>query len=505
VVHAGLMSLHEAMHYMDSDYEDTLPPVQRHVPKNVTEPRKRKRKMPPYLKRIQAQEKSALEDLRHSLLSQANGVILWVVLLIDTLVNFTQSESMFTFAELREKAKQLPVDLDQVYQEVVLSLKAKLTPDGLAKARKTLMWISAASEVKSVTLEELWDALAVTFDGFTQMNTSTDDPVTNSRIPIRSWNEFRRILLNTCGPLVEIIRPTAEKQINVGEVGPTSVIQLMHQTVKEFLETPGSAGPLHFRRDEATHMVEHFSQLYVQTTLPVLPTGYTPFPALEWPETIWEWKVAKVALYIEDKKLLPFCVLLAKARAHVLDSMKPHFSIVDHAFALGRRDRLEERVASIRQYDDSIWSRRGTGYDIATTGVRSSIIGRFVHIAAYRGLSNAVRSLLAISSTVCSWWSTFEDTVLNGALFAVLDVGLGEFRSTLIQPRRDNAVLAIDNLYKLDMWKTLSPGIDPDEFPDVSMDDIRETVRLLVNCVPTETLDVRGSGPNRPYNPGLGG
>jgi hypothetical protein len=76
VVNAGLKTIQEGMHYLDWDYEETLPLVQHRVLKNPKQPAKRKRDRPCSLEHIATQETIALEDLRAELLSRADGVVL---------------------------------------------------------------------------------------------------------------------------------------------------------------------------------------------------------------------------------------------------------------------------------------------------------------------------------------------------------------------------------------------------------------------------------------------
>jgi hypothetical protein len=386
-----------------------------------------------------------------------------------------QRELMFTFVELIEKVKCLPSDLSILYREAVQELGMNLGPGGLAKSRKTLMWISAASELKPFTLEELWDALAVPTENLSGVRDLASDPIVQNRIPIRSWEEFGRVLHGTCGLFIDIVHSTKGGEVEESCVSPTSVIQLMHQTVKDFLEDEEAAGPLHFTRKEAASMVESVTLTYGIIALPVLRSAYAPFPTSEWSPSVWELTVAKIALYLEDKKLLPFFVLLLTERRQLLGPLKPHFGILNNAFML--MNSAEQNWIANLQTEI---------YDVGQP-VGSAIIGRLFHIGTTKGLTCAVNNLLHISSLIDSWWESYEHTVLNGVLFTVLDCSLRKFRDLLIHGDRslssnrfNRAEMAIDTLYRLNRSVIPAAIAFPAEISDTSNEDICNAIGLVL-------------------------
>jgi hypothetical protein len=257
VVNHGLIAVQDAMHYLDSDDEEALPFVQHHVPKYPTQlpyGPKTTRSRPCNSERMETLEALAIEDLRTEILSRANGIILWTVLVLDALLTTIQKEIMFTFKELINKVKCLPLGLNRLYKGFVRDLQVTLDSSGLAKARKTLMLINASSELKPLNLEELWDALAVPDRLLSNFEDMAEDPISHNRMPIRSWGGFVRVLRGTCGPFIDI-RSTS--RTGRDEIGPESIIQLMHQTTKEFLSSREDAGPLYFQQLEAMTMVEN--------------------------------------------------------------------------------------------------------------------------------------------------------------------------------------------------------------------------------------------------------
>lgn len=519
VINDGLNAVQKAIHCLDSDNEEALPLVQHHVPKYPAQrshSTKKKRSRPSSSEMVDALEAIALEELRTELLSRADGIILWVVLVLDTLMTTIQKEIMFTFKELGEKVKCLPSDLNNLYKGFVRDLQATLDPSGLAKARKTLMWISTSSELKPLNLEELWDALAVPDVLPSNLQNMTDDPIGHNRIPIRSWGGFVRVLRGTCGPFVDIVRST--RGTGEDEIGPKSIIQLMHQTTKDFLANPEDAGPLHFQLREAIAMVEILAIQYCRIALPAVPTKYSPLPSSEWTPSCWKSKVEDIAIYLEDKKLLPFCSLLLAARNPLTIQLKSNIAILEDAFIFGkaketsiytRRQKVlsmkpdeiyvaPDKTAEWMRYmtkDPSWWSvipsddiEQALGsetYDLGQ-GACSAIIGRLFYLSTSHGLVTTVRSLLGISSLIDWWTERYQDTVLNAALFTVLDFELTEYRELLIGwgHRRHKSVLAIDNLYWDRTEKCGQSSTGPAatvKFSEPSLSDVSLCIELIVS------------------------
>jgi hypothetical protein len=510
IVDAGLKSIKEAMHYLDSDSEETLPLLQHGVPRNPKLPPKRKRNRPYNPEQIAAQETLALEQLRADLLSRANGVVLWIVLVIDTLTSTIQREIMFTFKELGERVKCLPLDLNRLYNEFVKDLEKALDPSGLAKARKTLMWVSAASELKPFTLEEVWDALAVPNILPSKLEDLSTDPITQNRIPIRSWGEFARVLRGTCGPFVDVVRQTSRSD---EEIGPDAVVQLMHQTIKDFLASPQDAGPLHFHQHEAATMVENLTVQYGKVALPDFPTRYAPLPNSKWNEHNWKANVDDIAVYLDDKKLLSFCALLLSVRAHLLVQLESNLATFRDGFILRElrsdpsinnedQERGDENYHShnspafvwLNCLNRDFWGipndeiEHALGcetYDIGQ-GASSGVIGRLFHLGHRQALVTLVKNLLSLSSLIDGWSESYQNTVLNATLFSVLDLGLNQYRPALFGTgeRLNKSVLALDHLYRVD--KVSIPVGDMERhhhswllYPDLG--DINQCINMVMD------------------------
>ncbi len=122
-------------------------------------------------------------------------------------------EGQTSCKELIEHAQKLPDGLDPYYQRITEEISQSLSPGGLQKSRRILMWISAANEVKRFTVGELWDAMSLHDNTGTDAAGENRHPMALSakRVAIRSWIDFKAILEQLCGSFVEILPCDGER------------------------------------------------------------------------------------------------------------------------------------------------------------------------------------------------------------------------------------------------------------------------------------------------------
>jgi hypothetical protein len=150
---------------------------------------KRKKGLTKKVKDTTEDEESQLEMIRAYLIEHANGVILWVTLIISDLEMYT-SKGMFIFSELEQRLLTLPLELDELYAHILKGMQESLNQEEFSKARNTLMLISGSGILgHPIRLRELWDALAVPNDAPTALK-SDIDPIVKNRIPISKWTSF---------------------------------------------------------------------------------------------------------------------------------------------------------------------------------------------------------------------------------------------------------------------------------------------------------------------------
>ena len=410
VVDAGLRSLVLLMQSFDSSDEETSPTNRRRNIRTTEVQPPRRPFMPPFLNRyfnrVRNSEEAELGFIKVYLLEHAQGVILWVTLIISELKRHVE-KGMYTFKELRKELLGLPLRLENVYERIVDDLEQRHNEADRAKSRRILAWVIGASAKQPLQLKELLDALSIPSDLEAALK-SDDDPIVANRPMIRSWNHFRRSLHELCGPLVEVIRPASVDregdQDDIFEVGPSSVVQLLHQTVKDFLADYRTARRFLVQPYEAEWTVHRDGQRYLQLTLPFEPTKYTPLALTG--GSGFEAHVEEVASYLEEKYLLCFVLKqhLADPYHDSFDGIPSHKSISAVLSAFMKQNPYNTRNA--------------------LDTVDNVLVAQYFWLACGHGLVTAVENLLVVGSIVEGWWKHYGDAVLHGAFLAAVENGL---------------------------------------------------------------------------------
>lgn len=406
VVDAGLRSLLMSMQSFDSSDEEAPPITRRTNRKRIEVHSPRKPIKPRIFNKVKNSEQAELDFIRDYLLEHAQGVILWVTLMMSELKRHVE-KGMYTFKELREQLLGLPLRLNNVYERIVEDLDQRHNEADRTKARRILAWVIGASARQALQLKELLDALAIPSDLEASLE-SEDDPIVANRPRIRSWNHFRRSLYELCGPLVEVISlakttPDGDSDRSF-DVGPSSVVQLLHQTVKDFLANSQSAKLLYIKPSDAEWIVSRDGRQYLQLSFPLAPTPYAPQTVAG--KSGWEENFEEMVYYLEDKFLLTFVL-----NKPLLD---PYFGLV------GVNNTPESTKVMLSAFLEP------TPYD-ALDSSQTAIsvpVGRYFWFTCSHGLITAAENLLAMGSLSFGWWKNFQDAVLGGVLVAAVDRGL---------------------------------------------------------------------------------
>lgn len=410
VADAGLRSLLMSMRSFDSSDEETSPTIRRINTKKIEVPSPRKPHTPrilnPFFNTVKDSEQAEIAFIRAYLLEHAQGVILWVTLMISELKRCVEN-GMYTFKELQEQLLGLPLGLNNVYERIVGDLEQRHNDADRVKSRRILAWVIGASAKQPLQLKELLDALAIPSDLEASLK-SDNDPIIANRPRVRSWNHFRRSLHELCGPLVEVIRWAPIVRDGDSEesfdVGPLSVVQLLHQTVKDFLANRRTARYLYVHPSDAEYMVCRDGHQYLQLSLPLVPTSYAPKAIAG--GNGWEANAEEVVSYMEDKPLLSF----------VLKRPLPTpYHEIFHGKPLP-----DSTIATLSAFlKQSPYTTRN-----AVDTVENVPVGRYFWFACSRGHVTAVKNLLTVGSMVDGWWTHYGDAVFHGALMAAIDFEL---------------------------------------------------------------------------------
>ncbi|KAI0546744.1 hypothetical protein F4679DRAFT_404747 [Xylaria curta] len=169
-----------------------------------------------------------LQELVPNIVSRANGVFLWVKLVIKDLVDATKKVQL-SKKNLQEHLNAFPTELDEYYAEIIKRipvtnrwkayalLEVIVRSPAVLTPREALVAMST-SDAKS--WEEAAKAWHVLFKEVGEIGTPSDD---------KSFAMFsNKRLKEYCGGLVEV----------VGADGINSYIQVLHQTVEDFAKDP---------------------------------------------------------------------------------------------------------------------------------------------------------------------------------------------------------------------------------------------------------------------------
>lgn len=393
-----------------------------------------------------------LDVLGKSIRERAAGVILWVVLVFDAMFKFAKREPLTTLEGFMSCIAELPRDINALYSQMVMDLTDTMSNPALRTARKALIWINTASQFRAFTMEELWDALAassVELDG--SDSGSSRRALIDGRIEIQSWKDFNRILRRLCGSLIEILPlksatstagPERYRDVDSQTISGKCVVQLMHQTVKDFLKLP-EAGVFQFSETSAQSESLHGCQIFVRSVLPNEIDSIISLPR-DRPQD-WVFFSANMARYLEELRLFPLCLQLFNAFPESTGALKAQLDMKWHGL-------LPPWLHDIHDLD----LIQGWKYDPAELTLTSSALGLMFQFMSRRSLRIAARNLLSIlemGSTV-EFWSRYHDVILNALAFAVFDLersrASNDLRSKLLRPggvRRESANLALGNRY----------------------------------------------------------
>ncbi|KAH6476019.1 hypothetical protein HBI59_006010 [Parastagonospora nodorum] len=195
--------------------------------------------------KLPQRDQDELEKVRKFLLSNAEGVILWVTVCIATVR--AMMGTFYTWQAVRECLEALPTDLHDLYKRIVLDIHLRLDAQELKLARRILMWTAGATTWHPLRTVELLEAISISKEG------------TFQGMVILDWIDFRYRLRRYCGPFIDIIRSetsTAVENQADNMVSSFDRVQLLHRTVKDFLASHHSAQDLSFSEEEAKQLVD---------------------------------------------------------------------------------------------------------------------------------------------------------------------------------------------------------------------------------------------------------
>ncbi|KAK4207355.1 hypothetical protein QBC37DRAFT_327482 [Rhypophila decipiens] len=341
--------------------------------------------------------KQEMLGIRTYLIDRAQGVTLWVTLCIDQAVRYV-SKGPCTWATIRRMLASLPLQVTEMYVLITTELAQECGSEHIRMARKVLAWVIAASAKRPFLVRELFDAVSIP-DGWEEpqlenCRQSDRDPIASNRPLCDSWPDFCRSVLDICGPLVEFLNMDSQEGTfqydRLANVTDGSVVQLVHQTAKDFLETT-EAHVFALKPGDSQHILEIDSDLYFQLVIPMQITSYTP--VLDDVSPNWRKTVVEMVEYLDDKHLLPFILTHCRLRSEHTDmaaaSNKARWMLSTFFYDMSYRDTDVEGV------------------------LEQTVVGSCFILACKRGMQTAVDNLLYLSSLRPSWWRIHKRAVIS--------------------------------------------------------------------------------------------
>lgn len=376
---------------------------------------------------------SSLDVVRKTIIERAEGVVLWVVLVFDNLYKFAKDMKIPPRVDkLLSIVGQLPHELDDFYGQMVRELIKNMSDEELGVAQSTLKWVTIANQYKRFTLGELWDALAI--DDWSKTPTR---PITDFRMGIQSWSHFGNIILLLCGPFMEILPsndirfgfehgeetrteqycwPATPRQFKIWTpkddnddgISEDSAIQLIHQTVKDFLASSQQASHFSITRDEASSTILASSTTFVKLVLPEnLESAILVSPGEMHP---WLSFTAEVAVYLDEFRLFTLCCQLANTDPSSLSELKPQTNMLRSSF-------LPVLLQNDHNYGD--WWLFG---NVPSKGLKPWMVRLIFHFATETGLRYGAPNLLsAINLGRELDFEDFSSDAIKGMLFNIWD------------------------------------------------------------------------------------
>lgn len=172
------------------------------------------------------QDDSNLLQFRRQILEKASGIFLWVVLVVQEVLNAQDSGA--TLSELQNIVRKVPSDLSGLYLHQLQSTK----PEGRLPLLRLLQCVFFSQRPLSPT--ELRYALAFsteTFASYAEWSQSGDY--------VENDTQMEKRICEISKGLVEvksIPKPTGNESFLRGDPPPTTIVQFIHESVRDFLQ-----------------------------------------------------------------------------------------------------------------------------------------------------------------------------------------------------------------------------------------------------------------------------
>ena len=254
---------------------------------------------------LRTSDRNTFEWISGYILSRARGVFLWVSLIISDIKRLVVDDG-WSDAELRAKVEALPVSLVPYYRRIV-SILACQEPTIVAEGIRMLLWIVYSE--RPLTIDEFRDAVATSHLGTLKNFAISTSSLYDHRL--KRLEHVPKRLMRNCGELAEVKRPL-ERAVESSTVDSGDVVQLFHETVREFLKDPTRvAAPFDMKERLGHAEIAVVCARYIRMAL-VLDRRYNE-ESLSSSSTdnpnLWKYETHRLfAQHLADRPLLPYAL-----------------------------------------------------------------------------------------------------------------------------------------------------------------------------------------------------
>ena len=339
---------------------------------------------------------SDLQFVHSYLMENSHGVFLWVELVMRKVKQYVREGA--TGEGIMIRLMDIPDELYPFYSDIIKKLKARDKYD-IAEARDMLTWASFTA--RPLEVREFGDAIAIsTASDIEQLDTT----VLKAK-RYRNLDHLRKGIRSRSGGLLDITIPKTLKpqfhfrsEVEPKDSGGAEIVQLLHQTVKDFLlteESAESADSFNVNVARGDMVIASVCVRYL-----VLSLSYTNFPD-DIVNEIERWELVDYECFVrhlEDRPLLNY----------VLSCLPLHLNRM-----CTRKDPAQESLLrSLQQIQDrpekycwcflALWLRH-YGYTSPSTqrmDCARNFINTILVTAAKHGFTSVVKSAIEAKASV---------------------------------------------------------------------------------------------------------
>lgn len=258
--------------------------------------------------------------------NQAQGVFLWVSLVARELKDL--AEGGYSEAEIKTVVLELPVELIDYYKRIIKQL-AELGPTVVAEAKKMLEW--ACCTERPLTAIELREIIAMQL---TPTRISKISVHAFEASKLRRLDDMRKRVRRNCGDLLEIRKQNSVVQSPANrrqQVDPSDVIQLLHQTAREFLiKRDKIARPFNVDETSANNEIGSLCTHYLELSLTTDQSAF-PLDIHQWTSSDYR----RLLQHFDGRPLLHYVLLhLPQHLSHIEHFGSQAWRLIDDYFQL---------------------------------------------------------------------------------------------------------------------------------------------------------------------------